>query len=336
MSKNTLFPEIDKALNSVIQSFAPFQQMISQYVNLANQMNYTIPLREIHAQVLKIDKSIFEQAAKAAIDTKAIYESVSRTTDISEFRRQIESITSGLDEVARRITADWAAMDMAGKGIFSANLLRNLHDIIQAGQDEKDAFCAAGWPISPSMPKALRQRVVELHMQGKNQYASQPIMGYYRRSGCTHLKELVHGWQDHPLLGSRVHIFVDALGVHQDGKYTLSVPTLMPQIEGVLNDYVKKHSLAAKFGKIQEVYTAAIGDTGNYGLAEWAIVQTLLHLLQTNTYVYTSFQNELDKSMHRRAINRHTVLHGVTANYNKESHSLKCFLLLDAVSVLAR
>jgi len=184
------------------------------------------------------------------------------------------------------------------------------------------------------MPGELRGRVVELHKQGKTQYASQSIMGYYQRNNCENLARMVDDWESRPLFEPRMHILRDSLEAHREGKYTLSVPALMPQIEGILNDYVKDNNLAARFGKIQEVYEAAIGDPEDYGLAQWAIAETLLCQLRTNTYVYTDFADELRRTAPNRRTTRHTVSHGVAIEYDRPIRSLKAFLLLDAISAL--
>ena len=121
---------------------------------------------------------------------------------------------------------------------------------------------------------------------------------------------MVKTWESHPIIAPRLHIIRAALKSHCDENYTSSVPTLMPQVEGILSEYVLVNNLSAKFGKINEVYNAVIGDLDNYPLSNWAIANTLLHQLQTNTYVYTDFGAELMRSAQNRRTSRHTVLHG--------------------------
>jgi hypothetical protein len=57
--------------------------------------------------------------------------------------------------------------------------------------------------------------------------------------------------------------------------------------------YVHNNNLSVRFGRIQQVYNAAIGDLDSYNLSNWAIVNTLLFQLQTNTYVYTENSGKL-------------------------------------------
>jgi hypothetical protein len=75
-------------------------------------------------------------------------------------------------------------------------------------------------------------------------------MGYYQRDNYKYLIEAVQSWESHPLFVPRMHILKDALQAHCRGLYTLSVPALINQIEGVLNDYVIANGLVAKFKPI--------------------------------------------------------------------------------------
>ena len=92
--------------------------------------------------------------------------------------------------------------------------------------------------------------------------------------------------------------------------------------------------LETKLGKIEKVYNAVIGDLDEYPLPSWAIANTLLYQLQTNTFTFTDFEIEFKKSANNRKTTRHTVLHGISTNYDKPIHSLKAFVLLDALSSL--
>ena len=92
--------------------------------------------------------------------------------------------------------------------------------------------------------------------------------------------------------------------------------------------------LVAKLGKIQQVYKAVIDNVDAYGVSNLVIATTLLYQLQTNTYSFTDFESELRKSVNRRQVTRHTVSHGVALKYDRPIHSLKAFLLLDALSAL--
>lgn len=330
LGNNRLIDEINKNA----EAMSAYQKQISHQLSIINQLNYSIQIPYGYLQFPEIDISSFNQSLGIASIISNTIQSIDPSLGTGAFLTHVASLTNGLNAITKRMVADIAAIDFAWKNIISTDLLKKLHDAIQAKQDEVEAFCNASWPIAPSMTSELRIKVVNLSQRGKGRFISQIIIGFYRKNEYARLVETINGWKKHHLISSRMHIINDALDAHKHGKYTLSIPALIPQIEGILSEYVKRNNLVAKFGKINEIYTAAIGDLNSYSLAEWSIVQTLLHLLKTNTYDFTEFEKELDKPINQRRTTRHTVLHGVDINYHKQIHSLRAFLLIDAISVI--
>ena len=302
------------------------QQIIEQFSRL------TIPVPVVDLRLPAIDTSLWVRALDVS---ESIVKLVQPVFEVQEaLARQVQEMTRGLDDLTRRMSADLAAAALSVQQTISLGVFDDLRQLLQAHQDAAEAFNAAGWPIAPSMSFELREHVVTMHKQGKTRYVSRTIIGYYQRNNHQHLIETVESWKVHPLFAPRMHILQDALQAHCRGLYTLSVPALIPQIEGVLNDYVLVNGLVAKLGKIQQVYKAAIGDADEYDLSKWVIATTLLYQLQANTYVFTDFESELKKSVNRRQVTRHTISHGVALKYDRPIHSLKAFLLLDALSAL--
>jgi len=218
--------------------------------------------------------------------------------------------------------------------VFDSPGFKLLEKQLELDEETVKAFQKAGWAIAPSMPVSLLKRVVELHKGSKERFASQVIIGYYHRKAYANLKDMVSAWQTHPLFTSRMHIFLDALEAHINGQYTLSIPALMPQIEGILSELVNEHKLDASLGKIKQVYKAAIGDLGDVPWDTWAIANGLLYMLENNLYINSPFDKEIVKPPTQRKISRHTVLHGINTCYDKASVSLNTFLILDAISGL--
>lgn len=60
------------------------------------------------------------------------------------------------------------------------------------------------------------------------------IPKYFRRDNYAPLSEMVEGWQEH--FRVRYHVFEDALWAHERGRYTLSIPSLATQVEGIVRD----------------------------------------------------------------------------------------------------
>jgi len=325
------YAEIGEILNRQNAKVASFGRQLSEYSSSANIINYSIQIPEIYSS-LQIDTAEWEKAIEIS---SSIFNSIKTIFNWSElYSEQLQSVTESLSFIGKRIAADFAALNLSAFNLSSLGVFDKLSELLEYHKDSTEAFNAAGWSISPSMNRELREKVVLLHQQNKTRYISQVMLGYYHKNNFEKLKDAVTTWGKNPLFSPRMHIFRAALKAHCEGTYTLSVPALLPQIEGILNEYVIVNNLKAKLGKIEKVYNAVIGDLDEYPLTSWAIANTLLYQLQTNTFSFTNFEVEFRKSANNRKTTRHTVLHGITPNYDKPSHSLKTFVLLDALSSL--
>ena len=320
--------EIAHRQNAIIASM---EKQLSEYVSSVNLINFSIQIPDIYSS-LQINTT---EWAKALEISSGVFNSVKAVSTWSEvYSKQLQSMSESLSVFGKRMAADFAAMNLSALKLPSLGIFDELIKLFEYHKDSADAFKAVGWSIAPSMDQELREKVVLFHQQNKTRYISQVILGYYHKKSFAKLKETVGTWETNPLFASRMHIFNAALKAHCEGTYVLSVPALLPQIEGILNEYVKVNGLEAKLGKIEKVYKAVVGDTEEYPLSSWAIANTLLFQLQTNTFTYTDFEIEFRKSANKRKATRHTILHGISTNYDKPIHSLKAFVLLDALSVL--
>lgn len=308
-------------------------KQFSDYISTANRFDFSIKLPEIYSS-LQINSTEWLKAIEISF---RVFENIKSLTGWSNaYSQQIASMTEGLSLIGKRVAADFAAMNLSAFNLSTLGIFDELTKLLEYHKDSAEAFKSAGWTIAPSMNRKLKEKVVLLHQQNKIRYASQVILGYYHKNNFEKLRNTVAAWEANPLFLSRMHIFKAALEAHCNGNYTLSVPALLPQIEGILNEYVKVNNLATKLGKIQKVYNAVIGELDEYPLSSWAIATTLLYQLQTNTFTFTDFEVEFKKSSNSRKTTRHTVLHGIATNYDKPVHSLKAFVLLDALSSLQK
>ena len=330
LSHYTAISEIINRQNAMLASIG---RQLSEYVSSANLINFSIQIPDIYSS-LRINMAEWAKAIQISTGVFDTIKSVSTWDDVYSY--EIYSLTESLSFIGKRIAADFAAMNLSAFNLSSLGIFDKLAELLEYHKDSTNAFKDAGWAIAPSMNRDLREKVVLFHQQEKTRYISQVILGYYHKNNFIRLKSAVASWETNPLFSSRMHIFNAALEAHCEGNYTLSVPALLPQVEGILNEYVKMNKLEAKLGKVEKVYSAVIGDLDEYPLTSWAIANTLLFQLQTSTFTFTDFEVEFKKSANNRKTTRHSVLHGIATNYNKPIHSLKAFVLLDALSCLQK
>ena len=340
--KRKAWQDWSEEINKNFQSAGFYSQLFSETSQLGKQLlgpfdfinrlniSFKIPIVDFIAP--KIDTSVILQAVKISDQVTELLKPSLEWQE--EFSKTISTLVMDLPSPIELFTANLIAFDLSAFTLPTREIFRDLFRIIEENEEIAEAFKESDWPLAPSMPSELRERVVQLYQQDKSRYASNVMLGHYHRSQFENLIEMVESWRTHPLFSSRMHIIDDALEAHKTGKYTLSLPSLLPLIEGILNEYVTRNKLPARCGNIRKVYEAVIGVVDNYSLTTWAIVQTLRYQLENSTYTYIEFEQELKKSPNGRSVSRHTVLHGISTNYHKPSNSLKVFVLLDAISSL--
>lgn len=145
---------------------------------------------------------------------------------------------------------------------------------------------------------------------------------------------LVETWANTPPFDERMAVFREAVFAHRKGKYRLSIHTLIPQIEGVLSDWLymtvypndKKRSLQDKVKDFQSAVNAIPKFDFAYREALDSVTKFLL-----DGPPLQRFMNWLD-AIDPAFPGRHVVTHGKYVDeVFTEENSIKLFLLLDTI-----
>ena len=215
---------------------ASIDQQLGRQLAAFNRSNLILNMPRIYDSAFQaLDDPFLRRALNVSNEIQKIAQSAS-LLHATHFQ-EIAQATQNLDLFSRKMSADLAAFRLTFQHISASNIFENLFRILQQSEDAAEAFKSAGWPIAPSMPRSLREKVIKMHAQGQTSYASQSIIGYYRRNHHEHLTNAVSKWVNNHLFAPRMRIINAALEAHCDGKYILSIPTLFPLIEGICNDY---------------------------------------------------------------------------------------------------
>jgi len=129
---------------------------------------------------------------------------------------------------------------------------------------------------------------------------------------------IIKVFKEASILKHRIPIIKDILETHQKGNYSLTVPVLIIQIEGILHDLA--YHFKWEFKK-QEMYK-------NESAKVWAIIQKLND---------KPFEDTLSSFYHRkkgRESPRNLILHGRFIEYGKE-HKLSTALILVLIYLIA-
>jgi hypothetical protein len=202
-------------------------------------------------------------------------------------------------------------------------------------------FTECGLWLTPSMTLDLVRVVVERYEQRKKRTIPAVIDGFYRQSNWQILSNAVKTWELYEFFMPRMPIFYDALEAHINKKWTLTIPTLIPHIEGIAGEILLANRLALSkeaiiltqgqktypsslFGKLRADKVTPTMDV---------IISSLLYYLEGTLYEYKDFK-KYPRIRRLKTLNRHAIMHGYQLNYASRLNSLRCFLALDSLSML--
>jgi len=168
------------------------------------------------------------------------------------------------------------------------------------------------------LPIDVMRQLYEMHKMGKDNKIKQLLLQASKDK--EYLGKFNEEMNASSLFKPRIAIIQDAINAHKAGKYSLSIPVFLAQIEGVLWDYAEKQSIAAgteiteKSGKKIKVTSAKplVKDTRLRDLISENVATYFLERVYTKDF-------------------RHSVLHGRNVDYNKEENSMKLLLFIRAL-----
>lgn len=242
------------------------------------------------------------------------------------------AINNAKEVVTRTIEANRKLLESIGESIskaftFSTDFTERFKKL---EEETRAALKDTGWIICPSLmqiPVNDLSFSVKRYSQGdKGRSITKTIKDFYGlNSNWEILETTVNGWKTHKLFTKqRMRIIYDALEAHKEKKFTLSIPSLLPQIEGIITEYIKnKPGEKIPMSKSLKKAQKAIGLQG-----ETFGTDTFLYFMEEQLYVDT---DTLGKKRNRKNLNRHGILHGKYPGYPDCTRSLKCFMILDVI-----
>lgn len=230
--------------------------------------------------------------------------------------REIARYESAMDQVARTFAGyQELGRRIAQEGVRFTNILERLDT--QTARFVR-IMVEMGWPPPGQIPVSLISTVVEMDERGEldREELQDALLAFFDEE---ELLNLVDGWGARQHLSPRLQILRAAVDAHIERKYELSVPAILPQIEGV----------------VAEAF-------GHYGILRGPVFQGYVErLLQedrptsfrdaTRTFFLNSVRAHAEFGMNSPEISRHAILHGIDLNYAEESKSLRIILLFDQV-----
>ncbi len=209
-----------------------------------------------------------------------------------------------------------------------------------------EAFQECDLWLAPSMLE-LYERISELYQQGKKPAIPSIIFRYYKKDDWAILRKTVNSWEQNKFFRSRMKIINDALEAHISGKYTLTVPALLPHIEGIAIDIIKKYNVPELDGPIiynKELYgtdgkvtapSRVLAETSISGFGKAVVVWSFLYYIEKTLYFSPHGERKgIEDLKKETSLKRNLILHGIQTKYATSMNSLRCFLALDVLSLI--
>lgn len=172
------------------------------------------------------------------------------------------------------------------------------------------------WPLPSHLGAKWLDDVADSYIAGviTEQDVAVAFLDKYRKHG---LQDLRYDWKEDLLIAPRLPILLDALSAHENGHYTLSVPVLFAQLEGLVAA-AKKHVGRITIKTLNN-YLEPIQTQGSrfQRITAKFVVETLWCNFVPGTTV--------------PALSRHAILHGADVQYGTASNSLRAILYFDNI-----
>jgi hypothetical protein len=165
------------------------------------------------------------------------------------------------------------------------------------------------------------QSALEIYKASGEAAMNNAIADYFNGNSYARLSEITDAWSSIPYLRDRQTIIRDAVSAHREGRFTLSVPTLLPLVEG-LSDEILGTAV-----RNENAVKAVARDWKQREAEIWA--QVFADVIENVVYKSYDFRNAPAPYL-----SRHGILHGRTPDYATTVNSIRVFLLIDAIADL--
>lgn len=203
---------------------------------------------------------------------------------------------------------------------------KELGEILKKAEDialrYKSIIVELGYPPHRDVPvEFVRDIVHDYEQYGKEyvaEYIDELMFTYYDEQV---ISEMSLKWENKNLAKSRIHILRNAIKCHNQMMYDASIPTLLPQLEGVIAEAFDHNE---KFnGYHMKVYLK------NLLIKKLSDNDLSLTDALYNFYIQHILANFEHGKEIASDVSRNAILHGGDKNYGKQSNSLKLILLFD-------
>lgn len=203
-------------------------------------------------------------------------------------------------------------------GVILGDIAEQMREWPREIRAQLDTLFAKGWCLDPEMPVVSGRQLVEAFRRGEEQEAQLWLVRYFTRRLDSIESNLV---ERHP---TRAGVIADAFAAHREGRYSLSIPALLAQADGVIHDRHERQLYSKNSGANLKKLLDELPDDDMRAIALAAFYMDI-PLTRKTDHLPPDFDG----------LNRHAVLHGTDPSYGTEINSLRAVSILNLASYLA-
>jgi len=198
-----------------------------------------------------------------------------------------------------------------------AKTIREMQQMPTHFKKAQEYLLGRGWYLGAAMTMPGTKILARLVDEEKHGQIETEMQGW----AASRIEDVLADVKKH--FPSRLGIVNDAIDAHKAGKYTLSVPVLLAQADGLACEIVETPLF---YGNPRKEFRQFRGKLGRPALG------TMLDMLLTPMQCYSAFEEKSKQAIsgtRDHLANRDEVMHGVQTDYASVGNSLRAILLID-------
>jgi hypothetical protein len=229
---------------------------------------------------------------------------------------------TNLPDALHKSTEEWMEETRKNLAAFEKQIAEGMAEYEKIETEAFAVLTRGGWlGMERHLTGPQVRTILEIAQAKGDDAANRAITDYFAKDDWALVTAMSEEWFDIPYFKHREPIVRDGIAAHRSGKFTLSVPALLPLAEGLAAEII---------GPITKVN--AVKEVARGWMAQEQELWTQLYVDVVIDVMYT----KVDFSKKPPYLNRHFILHGRVADYATDLNSLRVILLVDSVTHLWR
>ena len=170
------------------------------------------------------------------------------------------------------------------------------------------------WPPPGHLSAVLLDKISLSYEQGNltAQDVDEIILHFYNKDK---LEKIVETWSEQSFIQPRMNILKEIVSAHIEGRFELSIPTLLPQIEGIIAE-MTGHAGRLPIKQIKDYVKFIFARNSRFDRVGKAFFISIL-------------MEGFEWKDPIPFLSRHAILHGADTNYASASNPLRLILIFD-------